>query len=352
MEFQRKYLLKYISIISYVLKVCFNKSKSQVILKNILHDLKVKIFFGLEISYKCLPENILEKLLTESYNSKTILMHSIQIHKCIFVSEDTLNKLKLDNMQWVLVNVITSDSCRNLPMLNYNRIIVLNNFKESECLLTSNNLFNLCNFNQPCEVLMLRIIKPLMDYEPSMSHKALITVMKPVVNNEGIQIILDKVIYNYFSLQKFVSVGDILPIDLYKCCPEVQYLLKPLNSSVIYIKIIQLKGKNIPNYFYNCKSNFYISSLHTKLNEDKSLINTYLPMEKIYAINDLKNLNINNYNDFILNIIPDGMNIEGELLVSWIKPFIQQRNTGDFFLIYLINFNNNTKYLKYIEHRT
>ncbi|VVC42532.1 Hypothetical protein CINCED_3A000061 [Cinara cedri] len=189
---------------------------------------------------------------------------------------------------------------------------------------------------------MLRIIKPVMDYEPKMSQKALICLMKPLVFNEATQVLLDKVLYSYFSLQKFVSVGDVLPIELNKCSPEAQYLLKPMNNSVLYIKIIELEGKNNKLSVYNCKSHFYISSLHTKLNEDKSFISTYLPMEKVYGINNLKNLNINNYNDYILNTIPDGMNNEGKLLVSWIKPFIRQKNF-DFsllkpvFLVYGIN---------------
>lgn len=300
-------------------------------MKNILEALKVKILFGIEIPFKCLPDIILERFLTNSYDMETILKHSIQIHKCIFVSEETLNKLKLNNMQWVLVNVLTSDPCKSRPVSYYNRIIVINSFKESECLMTSSNLFNLCNRNNYCEVLMVRIIKPLMDYEPKISQKALVSLMKPFNYNDTIQKILDKVFYNYFSLQKFVSVGDILSIDLNKCYPEAQYLLKPLDMSVIHIKIVQLEGENMPFNLYNCKSNYYISSLHTQLNEDKNFNNTYLPMEKLCTIHNLKHLNINNYNDYILNIIPGGMDDEGELLVSWVKPFIQQRNTGDFF---------------------
>lgn len=339
MGFRRNYILKYISIVNYVLKVCFNKDKSQIIMKNILQELKVKILFGIEIPFKCLPDIILERLLTKSYDRKTILKHSIQIHKCIFVSEETLNKLKLNNMQWVLVNVLTtSDSCKNRPVSYYNRIIVINSFKESECLMTSNNLFNLCNRNHYCEVLMVRIIEPLMNYEPKMSQKALVSVMKPLDYNEAMQTILDKVFYNYFSLQKFVSEGDILSIDLNKCYPEAQYLLKPLDMSVVHIKIVQLEGETMPFNLYNCKSNYYISSLHTKLNEDKSFNNTYLPMEKLCTINNLKHLNINNYNNYILNIIPSGMDDDGELLVSWVKPFIQQSNTGNFFFscLYLV----------------
>lgn len=329
MGFHRRYLLKYMSIINYVLKACFNKTKSQTLLKTILHDLKVKILFGLEISFKCLPDNILETLVTQCYTEKTLLKHYMQLHKCIFVSQETLNKFKLKNMQWVLINVVVSEPC-NLPVLHYNRVVVLDSFNENECLLTSTNLFNLSNCDHTVEVAMLRIIKPLVDYEPLISRNLSISIMKSSVFKKDTQIILDKVLYNYFSLPKFVSIGDIVKLDVRKCYPESKYLLKPSNTPFVYFKIIELEGKNTQINLYNCKTNFYISNLHTKLKEINRSANTYLPKEKEFAINNLKNLNINNYNDFILNVFPGGMNDEGELLASWIKPFIQQKNRGNF----------------------
>jgi len=167
--------------------------------------------------------------------------------------------------------------------------------------------------------------------------------MKPVLVNEESQILLDKAIYNYFSLPKFVSVGDILKLDIIECYPEAEYLEKPSNISFIYIKIIESRKMNRNVNLYNCKSNFYISNSCTKLTEIECLFNTYLPMKKECAINNLKNLNINNYNDFILNIFPDGMEDERDVLVSWIKPFIQQKNIGNLssiFFMFLTNFNN------------
>lgn len=327
MGFQRKYLFKYIAIISYVLKACFNRTKSQVILKTIVHDLRIKILFGSEISFKCVPDNVLEMLLAQSYDNESILKHYLQIDKCLFVSQETLNKFKLENIQWVLVNVKTRNSY-SLPVLHYNRIIVLNNFKETECLLTSTNLFNLCNCDNNLEVQMLRIIKPLIDYEPKITQKVSISVMKPVLVSDKSQTLLDKVIYNYFSIPKFVSVGDILKLDLIRCYPEAKYLEKPSNISFVYIKIVESEKIIKKINFYNCKSNFYISNLGTKLTENTCLFNTYLPMKKECAINDLKNLNINNYNDFIINIFPDGMEDEKDALVSWIKPFVQQTHKG------------------------
>jgi len=163
--------------------------------------------------------------------------------------------------------------------------------------------------------------------------------MKPILVNEESQILLDKVIYNYFSFPKFVSVGDILKLDLIKCYPEIKYLNNPSNISLFYIKIVESKKMNKNINLYNCKSNFYISNSCTKLTGIECLFNTYLPMKKECAINNLKNLNINNYNDFILNIFPDGMEDEIDVLVSWIKPFIQQKRKGNLSLIFLCVFN-------------
>ena len=111
---------------------------------------------------------------------------------------------------------------------------------------------------------------------------------------------------------------------------------------VIIIKIVEVEERSVPVNLYNCKNKFYISNLHTKLNEVQYSTNTYLPMEKEFAINNLKNVSINNFNDYILNIFPGGMNDEGELIVSMIKPFIQQSHTGDKFYIiyYLIHLTN------------
>ncbi|KAF0763210.1 peroxisomal biogenesis factor 6 isoform X1 [Aphis craccivora] len=341
MAIQRKYLLKYISLINYVLKSCFNRSKSQVIRSKMLHDLRVNILFGSEIHFKCVPDNILEKLVTHHYDNITILKHNLEIHNCIFVSQETLDKLKLNNMQWVLVNIKTTDS-HSLPMSHYNRIIVLTTYKESDCILTSTNLFNLCNCNHACQACMLRIIKPLKDFEPKITQKVSISVMKPLVFNAETQILQDKILYNYFSLPKCVSIGDILKLDLKKSYPEAEYLVESTSISIFYIKIVDLEEKNVQINVYNCKNKFYISNLHTKLNEVQYSTNTYLPIEKEFAINNLKILNINNFNDFILNIFPGGMNDEGELIVSMIKPFIYQKCT-DFeslrpvFLVYGVN---------------
>lgn len=332
MGFHRKYLFKYISIISYLLKSCFNKTKSRVILKTMLDDLRTKILFGLEISFKCVPYTILEKLVTQCYDRELIQEQNLDIHKCLFVSQEILNKFKLENMQWVFVNVMTRDSC-SLPILHYNRIIVLNSFEESNCLLTSINLFNLCNCNHNCQVLMLRIIKPLIDYKPTITPKASISVMKPRIFNEDTQTLLDRVYYYYFSLPKCVSVGDIFKVDLKRCYPESKYLLNPSNISNIYFKVVDLEGMNKQINLYNCKSNFYIYTTITALTEVKCLTNTYLPMEKEYAINNLTNLSIKNYNDYILDIFPGGMSDNGKLLKSWIKPFIQPRDRGNLKLI-------------------
>ncbi|XP_060844894.1 peroxisomal ATPase PEX6 [Rhopalosiphum padi] len=341
MAIQRKYLLKYISFINYVLKSCYNRSKSQVLRSKMFHNLRVNILFGSEINFKCVPENILEKLVTHHYDNITILKYNLEINNCIFVSQETLDKLKLNNMQWVLVNVKTMDS-HKLPMSHYNRIVVLTSYKESECILTSTNLFNLCNCNHTCQACMLRVIKPLKDFEPKITQKVSISVMKPLVFNAQTQILQDKILYNYFSLPKCVSIGDILKLDLKKSYPEVEYLLEPTSISIVYIKIVDLEERSVQINLYNCKNKFYISNLHTKVNEVQYSTNTYLPMEKEFAINNLKKLNVNNFNDFILNIFPGGMNEEGELIVSMIKPFIQQRRT-DFqslkpiFLVYGVN---------------
>lgn len=334
MGFQRLHLFKYISFISYVLKSCFTRTKSQEILKTVLHNLQTRILFGSEIPFECVPDNVLEKLVIQCYDDKSILKHSLHIHKCLFVSQETLNKLKLNNMQWVLVNVMTTDPCA-LPVLHYNKIIVLDAFKESKCLLTSTNFFNLSNCNHTAQSVMLRIVKPLRNYEPKITKKVLISVIKPLVYNDNTQILMDKLLYNYFSMPKFVSVGDILKLDVKKCYPELKYLIQPSNNSVVYLKIIELEGKNEQIHFYNCKSSFNISNLYSKLSEVKCLTNTYLPAEKDCCINNLKNLSINNYKDFILNIFPGGMNDDGELLLSWIKPFIQQKHTGYFFIFFL-----------------
>lgn len=335
MPIQRKHLFKYISFINYVLKSCFTRTKSKVILSTILRDLRVNILFGSEIHFKCVPDNILENVVTHYYDNKTILKHNLEIQNCIFVSYDILNKLKLKNMQWVLVNVKTTDSC-SLPISHYNRIVVLDSYKESECLLTPTNLYNICNCNYICPVLMLRIIKPLKEYEPKITQKVSISVMKPLVFNADTQKLLDKVLYNYFALPKCVSVGDILKLDLKNCYPEAKYIVAPTSISIVYIKIIELE-EIVQVNLYNCKNCFYISNVHTKLNEVQYSTNTYLPMEKEFSISNLKNLNINNFNDFILNTIPDGMNYDGELIVSMIKPFIQQRHTGERFNILLLS---------------
>lgn len=338
MDFQRKYLIKYISLISYILKSCYSKTISQVLLKNLFYDLKYKILFGSEISFKCVPDDILEKLVTYCYDDKSILEYSLQIHKCLFVSWDTLKKFKLHNMQWVFVNVKDSNNC--LPVLHYNQIVALDNFKEFGCLLTSTNLFNLSNCNFNCQAIMLRIIKPLIDYKPTITKNVSISVINSIFN-EDTKFILDKVLYNYFSFKKFVSEGDIFNLDLNKCYPEAKYILSPSNSSMIYIKIIIAKEKNIQRTLYNCKKSFYISNLHSKLNEIKLPINTFLPVEKQLAINNLKYMNINNYNDFILNVIPDGLNNVARVLISSILPFIEQRYTGYFFNSLIIKSNTN-----------
>jgi hypothetical protein len=300
------------------------------------HNLRVNILFGSEINFKCVPENILEKLVTHHYDNITILKYNLEINNCIFVSQETLDKLKLNNMQWVLVNVKTINS-HKLPMSHYNRIVVLTSYKESECILTSTNLFNLCNCNHTCQACMLRVIKPLKDFEPKITQKVSISVMKPLIFNAQTQILQDKILYNYFSLPKCVSIGDILKLDLKKSYPEAEYLLEPTSISIVYIKIVDLEERSVQINLYNCKNKFYISNLHTKVNEVQYSTNTYLPMEKEFAINNLKKLNINNFNDFILNIFPGGMNDEGELIVSMIKPFIQQRRTGNEFNIFNSN---------------
>lgn len=332
--FKRKYLLKYIEIVKYVLKTCFNQTKSRNILNVLLHNLRFKILFGLEVSFQCVPDNILEKLLTSCYDNKSIIKYSLQIHKCLFVSPETLNKLELNNMQWILVNTKTKDSNR-LPMLHHNRIVVLNNFKESECLLTSTNLFNICDHNHSCQVTTIRIVKPLINIQPKVTQKASISVVKPVGFNDtpDEQILLDKALSNYFSLPKFVSTDDVIKLDFIKCYPEAEYLLKPLKTSIFYIKIIELEGRNTLMSLYNCKNNFYISNVLSKLNEVKLLSSTYLPNEKVCAINNLKGLNTNNFKNYMLNIFPGGMNADGELLVSWIKPFIQHKQSGDINLV-------------------
>lgn len=336
MAIQRKYLLKYISFIDYVLKSCFNRTKSLDIRSTMLHDLRVNILFGIEIQFKCVPDNILEELVTHDYDNITILKHNLEIHNCLFVSQEMLNKLKLNNMQWVLVNVKTTDS-HSLPLSHYNRIIVLKSFKESECFLTSTNLFNLCNCNPTYQVCVLRIIKPLKEFEPKITPKVSISVMKPLVFNQDTQKLLDKILYHYFSLPKCVALGDILKLDFKKTYPETEYLVEPNSSTIYYIKIFEVEERSVPVNLYNCKNKFYISNLHTKLNEVQYSTNTYLPMEKEFAINNLKNMSINNFNDYILNIFPGGMNDEGELIVSMIKPFIQQSYTGDkFFIIYYL----------------
>lgn len=333
MGFRRKHLLKYILIISYVLKSCFNRTKSQNLLKILFRDLKAKILFGSEIAFKCLPENILEKLVTNCYDDNTIIKNSLQINKCLFISQKKLNELKLKNLQWILVNVkTTGNNC--LPVLHYNRIVVLHSFNESECLLTSTNLFNICNCDHTCQVLMLRIIKPLIEYEPQISLKVSISIIKPLVFKENTQILIDEAIQNYFSLPKCVSVGDMMKLDLNKCYPEIEYLVKLSDSSMTYIKIIEIEGINSTKVYtqpqlYNCKSSLYTINSRTKLIEVKYLTNTYLPMEKEYGINNLNNLNVNNYEDFLLNVFPDGMNDEVKQLVSWIKPFVQQKRSGD-----------------------
>lgn len=333
MGFRRKYLLNYISIISYVLKSCFNRTKSQDLLKILFRDLKAKILFGSEIAFKCVPENILEKLVTNCYDHNTMIKKSLQINKCLFISQEKLDELKLKNLQWILVNVLTtSNNC--LPVLHYNKIVVLHSFKESECLLTSTNLFNICNCDHTSQVLMLRIIKPLIEYEPQIALKVSMSIVKPLVFKENIQMLIDKAIQNYFSLPKSVSIGDMLKLDLNKCYPEIEYLVKLSNSSMTYIKIIEIEGISSTKVYtqlqlYNCKSSLYTINSRTKLIEVKCLTNTYLPMERVYGINNLKNLNINNYEDFLLNVFPDGMNDEEEQLVSWIKPFIQLKQSGD-----------------------
>ncbi|XP_025198028.1 peroxisomal biogenesis factor 6 [Melanaphis sacchari] len=341
MAIQRKYLLKYILFINYVLKSCFNRSKSQILRSKMLHNLRINILFGSEIHFKCVPDNILEKLVTHHYDNITILKHNLEIQNCIFVSQETLSKFKLSNMQWVLVNVKTTSS-QKLPISHYNRIVVLSSYKESDCILSSINLFNLCNQNHTYQACMLRIIKPLKDFEPKITQKVLISVMKPLVFNADIQVLQDKILYSYFSLPKCVSIGDILKLDLKKTYPEAEYLIEPNSISVLYIQIIDIEERNVQIHLYNCKNKFYVSSLHTKLNEFEYSTNTYLPTEKEFAINNLKNLSINNFNDFILNIFPGGMNDEGESIVSMIKPFIQQRHR-DFqslkpiFLVYGVN---------------
>lgn len=299
-----------------------------------LRDLRVNILFGSEIQFKCVPDNILEKLVTHYYDNITILKHNLEIHNCIFVSQDTLNKLKLNNMQWALVNVKITGS-HSLPLSRYNRIIVLDSYKEPECILTSTNLFNLTDCNHSCEVCMLRIIKPLNNFEPKITPKVSVSVIKPLIFNAETQKLLDKILYNYFSLPKCVSVGDIIKLDLKKFYPETEYLVEPTSISIYYIKIVEVEERSVKINLYNCKNKYYISNLHTKLNEVQYSTNAYLPMEKEFAINNLKNVNINNFNDFILNIFPGGMNDEGELIVSMIKPFIQQSHTGDKFIIFL-----------------
>lgn len=311
-----------------------------------LRDLRVNILFGTEIKFKCVPDNILEKLVTQYYDNITILKHNLEIHNCIFVSQETLNKLKLNNMQWVLVNVKTTVSC-SLPLSHYNRIIVLNSYTESDCILTSTNLFNLCNCNHTCQVCLLRIIKPLRDFEPKITPKVSISVMKPLAFNAETQKLLDKILYNYFSLPKCVSIGDILKLDLKKTYPETEYLVEPTSITIYYIKIVEVEERSVQVNLYNCKNKFYISNLHTKLNEVQYSTNTYLPMEKEFAINNLKNLSINNFNDFILNIFPGGMNDEGELIVSMIKPFIQQIRSGEKFIIFLVSNTSNKVVIRF-----
>jgi len=188
----------------------------------------------------------------------------------------------------------------------------------------------------------LRIIKPLKDFEPKITPKVSISVMKPLVFKPDTQKLLDKILYRYFSLPKCVSLGDILKLDFKKTYPETEYLVEPTSSTIYYIKIVEVEERSVPVNLYNCKNKFYISNLHTKLNEVQYSTNTYLPMEKEFAINNLKNVSINNFNDYILNIFPGGMNDEGELIVSMIKPFIQQSHTGDKFYIiyYLIHLTN------------
>jgi len=188
---------------------------------------------------------------------------------------------------------------------------------------------------------MLRIIKPLKDFEPKVTPKVSISVMKPLIFNSETQKLLDKILYNYFSLPKCVSVGDIIKLDIKKSYPESEYLVEPTSISIYYIKIVEVEERGEKVSLYNCKNKFYISNLQTKLNEVKYSANTYLPMEKEFAINNLKNVSIKNFNDFILNIFPGGMNDEGELIVSMVKPFIQQSLTGDKFMIFLLSYTSN-----------
>lgn len=323
MQFQRKYFLKYISIISYVLKSCFNGTKAQSILNTILNDFRTKILYGSPISFKCVPDIIAESILTQCYDNKTILKNCLQVDKCLFISQEVLTKLKLDNFQWVLVNIMIEDSCR-IPMSHYNRVVVLNNYDKVNCLLTLTNLYNLGSCNNTHQILMLRIIKPLIHFKPNIAKKVSISVIKPFLIAEDMQIVLDKALYNYFSCSKLASVGNIFKLDLNKFYSGAEYLIKPL-SSIFYFKVVELEVTDVQTHFYNCKNSFYISSLHSKLNEIHYLTNIYLPIEKEFAVSNLEYLNINNFKDFIINVFPDGINHNAELLVSWIKPFMQHK---------------------------
>ncbi|XP_050530872.1 peroxisomal biogenesis factor 6 isoform X2 [Daktulosphaira vitifoliae] len=321
MDCLKKSFLKYIVITLYILKLCQNTNQVKKIIRRLLYDLKLRVLFGLEVPFKCVPEKILEKLLNNSYNLKIIMKYPLHIHKCIFISQHMLDELKLTNFQWVFMNVCFNKSYK-LPILHYNRVIVLKDLKERNCILTSTNLFNLKNCDPSCNVFKLRLIKPLVENEPKISQEASIIVSKPFNFNNSMQKLIDKAFFNYFTFPIFVSVGDVLHIDLNKWYPENKYLINPSMTHSFYIKILNLKGKCTNETLYNFKKSAYITNKQTKLIEVQCLNNMYLPSQFYYLTNNSNNMKINNYNDYLINIIPDGLQDYGEVIKSWIQPFI------------------------------
>ncbi|XP_050438295.1 uncharacterized protein LOC126844272 [Adelges cooleyi] len=331
------FFFKLARMICYVLRICFNRDQAAAIIKELFLDL-IEVLFGLELPFKCIPDNVLEKLLIDGYGHQIIKKYSLNIHKCIFISKTLFDEYKLKNMEWVMMNVKIKDS-NKLPVLHLNRILVLCDLKENTCLLTSTNLFNIKNCDNSSCVEKLRLVVPLKIIKPKIAEEASIAVSKPFDFNDDTQTLLDKAFYNYFSHLKFVSVGDVFKIDLNQWYPESEYLIKPSRATSVFIKIVNLNGKSADDIVYKSRRSYYISNTQTKLVEVKCLDNTYLPRDMYYSPYDTTDINIDNFNNYLLDVLPDGMTIYGKVLESWIQPFISN-NTVDFqslkpfFLVY------------------